>query len=67
MSYQSKFSRFNQQTSFKYQRMLVDTRDLDQRNSLNMKETEAIKHDNMTDHISKRNSAGSVADSQSLP
>ncbi len=66
MSHQSKFSRFNQQTSFKYQRML-DSRELDQKNSLNSKEIEAIKHEIMSDHISKRNAAGSVPVSLSLP
>ena len=66
MSYQSKFYRFNQQTSFKYQRML-DTRELDQRNSLNIIDIEAIKHENMSDHITKRKTGGSVADSLSVP
>ena len=66
MSYQSKFSRFNLQTSYKYQRML-DTREIDKRNSLNIIDIEAIKQEKMSDHISKRNTGGSVADSLSLP
>jgi hypothetical protein len=46
---------------------MLDSRELDQKNSLNSKEIEAIKHEIMSDHISKRNAAGSVPVSLSLP